>query len=57
MGLLLCMMKIFFFTGRYVILDSNLCVLKGSIHLRKKGVLTCTFIKKIRYLPYMVPGK
>ena len=38
-GLLLRMMKSCFSTGRYVILDSSFCVLKGLIKLRKKGVL------------------
>ena len=46
MGVLLCMMKIYFYTGRYVILDSGLCVLKGLIQLRKKGVFACAVIKK-----------
>ena len=57
MGLLLRTMKSYFATGRYVILDSGLCVLKGSIQLRKKGVFACDFIKKRRYWPAMVPGK
>ena len=38
-GLLLRTMKKYFAIGRYVILDSGFCVLKGSIPLRKKGVL------------------
>ena len=46
MGLLLRMMKIYFSTGRYVILDSGFCVLKGLIQLRKKGVSDCDVIKK-----------
>ena len=45
-GLLLRMMKIYFSTGRYVIIDSGFCVLKGLIQLRKKGVYTCDVIKK-----------
>ena len=32
--LLLCMMKICFATGRYVIIDSGFCGLKGLIQLR-----------------------
>ena len=39
MGLLLHMMKSYFATGRYVILDSGFCVLKGLIDLRKNGIL------------------
>ena len=56
-GLLLCMMKSYFTTGGYVILDSSVCVLKGLIQLREKGVFACDFIKKRRYWPSMVPGK
>ena len=51
------MMKSYFATGGYVILDSIFCVLKGLIQLRKKGVFACAFIKKRRYWPSMVPGK
>ena len=57
MGLLLHIMKIYFATGRYVILDSGLCVLKRLIQLRKKGVFACDVIKYRRYWPSMVPGK
>ena len=56
-GLLLRMMKSYFSTGRYVILDSIFCVLKGLIQLRKKGVFACAVTKKRRYWPSMVPGK
>ena len=56
-GLLLRMMKIYFATDRYVIIDSGFCVLKGLIHLRKKGIFACAVIKKRIYWPYMVPGK
>ena len=35
-GLLLRMMKSYFATGRYVIIDSGFCVLKGLIQLRKR---------------------
>ena len=45
-GLLLRMMKSYFFTGGYVILDSGFCVLKWLIQLRKKGVFSCAVIKK-----------
>ena len=57
MGLLLLIMKIYFATGRYVILDSGFCFLKGSIKLIKKNVFACDVIKKRRYWPSMVPGK
>ena len=57
MGLLLSMTKIYFSTGRYVILDSDLCFLKGLIQLRKKGVFSCAVINKRRYWPSVVPGK
>ena len=56
-GLLLCMMKSYFATGRYVILDYIFCVLKGLIWLRKKGVFACAVIKKRIYWPTMVPNK
>ena len=46
MGLLLRMMKSYFATGRYVILDSG--VLKGLIQLIKKAVFACAGIKKRR---------
>ena len=56
-GLLLRMMKSYFATGRYVILDSGFCVLKGSIQLRKKGIFACDVIKKRGYWPSMIPSK
>ena len=40
-GLLLCMMGRYFATGRYVILDSGFCELKGLIELKKKGISPC----------------
>ena len=52
-----CMMKSYFSTGRYVILDYGFCVLKGLIQLRKKGIFSCAVVKKRRYWPSMVPGK
>ena len=39
MGLLLRMMKRYFATGRYVIIDYGFCFLKGLIQLMKKGVV------------------
>ena len=44
-GLLLCMIKSYFSTGRYVSLDSIFCVLKGLIQLRKKVIFPCDIIK------------
>ena len=57
MGLLLHMMKRYFATGRYVIIYSGFCVLKGLIELRNKGFFPCAGIKKRRYWPSVVPGK
>ena len=57
LGLLLRMMKRYFYTGRYVILDSVLCVFKVLIQLRKKGVFFYAIIKNRRYWPFMVLGK
>ena len=56
-GLLLRMMKRYFSTVRYVIIDSYLCVLKGLFQLRKKGIFSCVVTNKRRYWPYTVPGK
>ena len=47
-GLFLCMMKRYFATGRYVILDSGFYVLKGLIQLRKKGIFSFVVINKRR---------
>ena len=47
-GLLLRMMKSYFATGRYVILDSGFRVLKGLIKLRKKVIFACAVIKNRR---------
>ena len=56
-GLFLRMMKSYFSTGGYVIIDSGFCVLKWLIHLSKKGISACDVIKKRRYWPSTVPGK
>ena len=55
--LLLHMMKIYFATGRYVMIDSGFCDLKGLIQLRKKGFFACAVIENIRYWHTMVPDK
>ena len=46
--LLLHVIKIYFDTGAYIILYYGLCVLKGFIELRKKGVFACDILKKRR---------
>ena len=56
-GLLLCMTKRYFATGRYVILDSSFCVLRGLIQLKKKVIFACALINNRRYRTSMVPGK
>ena len=57
LGLLLRMMKSYFVTGWYVIIDFGFFLLKGFIKLRKKVVFSFTFIKNRRYWPSMVLGK
>ena len=42
--------------GFIVIIDSGLCVLKGIIELRKKGVFASALIKKRRYWPKYING-
>ena len=56
-GLLLRMMKSYFATGKYVILDSGFCVLKWLIQLGKKGDFACAVLQNRRYWPEMVPSK
>jgi hypothetical protein len=56
-GLLLHMLKTYFATGRYVVLDSGFCVLKAVIALQSYGLFACPLIKKKRYWPTMVPGE
>ena len=56
-GLLLHMMKSYISTGRYAILDSGFCVLKGLIQFRNRGVFAYSAIKKRRYWPSVVPCK
>ena len=48
-GLLLRTMKSYFSTGRYIIIDSGFCVLKGLIELSEKCVFDCAIIKKRKY--------
>ena len=47
-GLFLRMMRSYFATGRYVILDSGFCVLKGLIQLWKKGIFAHAVINNRR---------
>ncbi len=56
-GLLLWMLKKHFSTGRYVILDSGFCVLKGIIELKKEGIFAGALIKKHCEWPSLVPGE
>ena len=56
-GLLLRMMKSYFDTGRYVIIDYSFYILKVLIQLGKKVIFAYSVIKKRRYRPSMVPGK
>lgn len=56
-GLLLRMLKSYFATGKYVILDSGFCVLKGLVELRKRGLFAGALIKKRRFWPSLVPGQ
>ena len=46
--LLLRMINIYFATGRYVILDSGFCALKGLIQLNKEGGFACNVINNRR---------
>ena len=50
-GLLLCMLSRIYHKGFIVILDSEFCVLKGIIELRKKEVFASALVKKQRYQP------
>ena len=45
-GLLLRLCRFLWGTSSAVILDSGLCVLKGIVELRKKGVFASALIKK-----------
>jgi hypothetical protein len=50
------MLKTYFGTGKYVILDSGFCVLKALLELKKHGLFACALIKKRRFWPTGVPG-
>jgi hypothetical protein len=55
-SLLLHILENYFGSGRYVVLDSGFCVLKGLKELKTKGIFACALIKERRYWPWMVPG-
>ncbi len=55
-GLLLRMLTTYFYTGKYVILDSGFCVLKGIIKLQEAGGFAYALIKKRQSWPIVVPG-
>ncbi|KAL7507318.1 hypothetical protein ACHAXN_004820 [Cyclotella atomus] len=56
-GLLLRILKTYFSSGRYVVLDSGFCVLKAIIALKTVGgMFAGALIKKRRYWPALVPG-
>ncbi len=55
-GLLMRMLQCCFATGRYVVLDSDFCVLKAIVALKKHGVFAGALIKKRRYWPTLIPG-
>ena len=55
-GLLLCLTKSLWGTGRAVVLDSGFCVLRAIIKLKKVGVFSAALIKKRRYWPANIDG-
>ena len=55
-GLLLRLLKTYFSTGRYVVLDSGFCVLIAILGLLKMGIYAGALIKKRRYWLTRVPG-
>ena len=44
--LMLLMLKSYFGAGKYVILDSDCCVLEALIEHKKHGIYACVLIKK-----------
>ena len=50
------MLKCYFNTGHYDVLDSGFCVLKAIVALYQKGIYAGALIKKRRYWPTLVPG-
>ena len=50
------MLKSYFGSGKYIVLDSRFCVLKALVELWKRGIFACALIKKHRFWPTDVPG-
>jgi hypothetical protein len=40
------MLKLYFGTGKYIILDSGFCALKALTELKRHGIYACALIKK-----------
>ena len=55
-GLMMRMLKTYFCTGKYVILDSGFCVFKALIELNSHCLFACALIKKHHFWPAQVPG-
>ena len=55
-GLLLRVLEPIFAKRMTVILDSGLCVLKGIIELKKRGVYASALIKNRKYWPKHIKG-
>ena len=55
-GLLICLTEPIHCTRKVVTLNPGLCVLKGIIELKKKGVYVSALIKKRRYWPKYING-
>ena len=56
-GLMVCITKPLWGTGKVVVLDSDFCVLEGLLSTVEKGVLGSAFIKKRRYWSKEVPAE
>ncbi len=54
--MLLQMLRTYFYTGWYMVLDSSFCVLKALFELQKVEVYGAGLIKKRKYWPAGVPG-
>jgi hypothetical protein len=55
-GLLMRMLQSYFHMGKYIVLDSGFCVLKGILKLKEHGLYACALIKKRGSWPVGVPG-
>jgi hypothetical protein len=49
-GLLMRILRPYFYMGQYVVLDSGICALKAICDLQKVGVYSCALIKKTEVL-------